>query len=108
MFVDALAFGFMAAIGIFILLWRLPRILVLHLLGMGFLLDTAFTTLMFWMHWGTAIGMFVATIGGLFGSAGISLAKGVLGSIDFKTKQYKAGWFDDRRPPEYKTTPPAN
>lgn len=96
MFIDALAFGFMAAIGIFILLMRLPRTLVLYMLGASFALDASFSILMFVMHWGTAIGMFVATIGALFGSAGITITKLVIGSIDPLTGKYKPGHFGDR------------
>lgn len=113
MIVDAIALGAFSALGVFIVLLRLPRMLVLKMLGYAWALDIFFSVLLFAMHWGTAIGGFSAVIGGLFCSLGITLAKGCLGYIKFVTfgftqrrMVYYRGWFGDTRPVNKREVPP--
>lgn len=96
MITTALFLGFASALGIFIVLLRAPRMLVLRIFGHAWLLDITLSFLMFAMHWGTAIGAFSAVIAALFCSAGITLCKYCLGYI--KGGTYYAGWFGDTRP----------
>lgn len=91
MFFDAMSFGIMGAIGIFIIFMRLERKTAQRLLGYSFALDVGFTCLMMWMHWGSTAGVLVATVAGLFGSMGVTTARALLGYIDPKTKQLKPG-----------------
>lgn len=100
MFLEAIGLGAFSALGVFIILLRLPRMMVLHILGYAWALDIFFSGLLFAMHWGTAIGGFSAVIGGLFCSLGITLAKGCLGYIKIQnlTSRYYKGWLGDTRP----------
>ena len=75
MFTTAIMLGFCSAIGVFVILLRLPRMLILRTLGYAWALDVFFTFLLFAMHWGSAVGGFSAVIGGLFCSLGITIAK---------------------------------
>lgn len=93
---SALFLGFCSALGVFIVLLRMPRMFVLHVLGRAWLLDVIMSAIMFAMHWGTAVGGFSAVIASLFCSAGITLCKGCLGHIT--AKHYYSGWFGDTRP----------
>lgn len=95
MFIEAIGLGAFSALGVFIILLRCPRMLILHVLGYAWALDMFFSALLFAMHWGTAIGGFSAVIGGLFCSLGITLAKCCLGYIK---GVYYTGWFGDTRP----------
>lgn len=104
MFTSALFLGFCSALGIFITLLRCPRMIVLQLFGYAWVLDIVASSLMFAMHWGTAIGGFSAVIGSLFCSLGITLCKCTLGYS--KGRTYYAGWFGDTRPVHKRTTPP--
>ena len=97
MFTTAIMLGFCSAIGVFVILLRLPRMLILRTLGYAWALDVFFTFLLFAMHWGTAVGGFSAVIGGLFCSLGITIAKCCLGHISPKGTYIK-GWFGDTRP----------
>lgn len=94
MFADLLGMGVLGAIGMFILVMRLPRGLMLRLLGTPFILDVGFTALMFWMHWGTFSGVMVATFAGMMGSVAISMARRCIGYRD--RSGYHKGWFDGR------------
>lgn len=85
--------GVVSAIGIFVLLLRLPRRLCQHMLGHHALLDFSFTALMLWMHWGTATGVFAATFAGLCASAAITFARRVLG---YRVgKSFTPGWVGE-------------
>lgn len=96
MFLTAIALGFCSALGVFITLLRCPRMWVLRILGVAWVLDIFCSFLMFAMHWGTAVGGFSAVIAGLFCSLGITVAKMCLGYIS-KGVFYR-GWFGDTRP----------
>jgi len=104
MLLSALFLGFFRALGIFITLIRCPRMLVLQLLGHAWVLDIIMSSLMFAMHWGTAIGGFSAVIAALFCSLGITLCKGSLGYIQSGT--YYKGWFGDTRPADKRNKHP--
>lgn len=101
MFADLIGMGVLGAIGMFIVLMRLPRMLMLRLLGMPGFLDVAFTALMFWMHWGTFSGVMVATFAGMCGSAAISTARKCIGYTD--GDGYHKGLWDGRPAEERQT-----
>jgi len=103
MFVTAIGFGAFSALGVFIILIRCPRMLILHTLGTAWLLDIFFTALMFTMHWGTAVGGFVAVIASLFCSVGITACKFTIGYISDGV--YYAGYFGDTRPLDKRSDP---
>lgn len=115
MFLEAIGLGAFSALGVFIILLRLPRMMILYVLGYAWALDIFFSALLFAMHWGTAIGGFSAVIGGLFCSLGITLAKGCLGYIKvimkrsitdsyFPEAAYYKGWLGDTRPVNKRNT----
>jgi len=108
MFYAALLFGLASAVGVFIVLLRCPRMWVLQILGYAWVLDIFCSSLMFAMHWGTAVGGFSAVIAGLFCSVGITACKCSIGYLDHGT--YRSGWFGDCRPlserASFSTRPP--
>lgn len=70
------------AIGFVILLLSAPRLIVLRLLGVPFILDAAGTVFMFWMHWGTFSGVMVATFAAGMWSLTVRFARWWIGYIE--------------------------
>lgn len=87
MFTTGLAI-FLGMVFIFI---KLPRKLMLRLLGHDMLLDVAVTVLVLYVHWGSFEGVIAATFAGLMTSVGTSTAKRVFGYMH--GTQYHAGFI---------------
>lgn len=68
-------------IGIFLILVKLPRRWLLHLLGYDLALDIAVSILVFVLHFGTFSGLMAATVAGLMTSVATSVLKRCFGFI---------------------------
>ena len=73
--------GFLVFLGVALILWKLPRRLMLKLLAHDVALDLMVSVLVLIIHWGTFSGIMAATIAGLLTSLGTSGAKRLFGYI---------------------------
>lgn len=78
-------------LGIFLLLLKLPRRWLLHLLGHGLAVDVAVSVIVFVLHFGTFSGLMAATIAGLLTSVATSALKRCFGAI--RRGVYTPGFF---------------
>jgi nucleoside permease NupC len=76
--------GFLVFLGVALILWKLPRRLMLKALHHHVALDLLVSALVLVIHWGTFSGVMAATIAGLMTSLGTSGAKKIFGYIDGK------------------------
>lgn len=87
-----LSMGFVVALGLLVTLaklpWRGKLWITSHPLAMDVIVFVALTTI----HWGTFSGVMIATIGALFCSVTISLARRVIGYVEHG--KYVRGFFD--------------
>jgi hypothetical protein len=74
--------GFLVFLGVALILWKLPRRLMLKALNHDVALDLMVSVLVLIIHWGTFSGIMAATIAGLLTSLGTSGAKRLFGFID--------------------------
>jgi hypothetical protein len=73
--------GFLVFLGVVLILWKLPRRLMLKALNHDVALDLMVSVLVLIIHWGTFSGIMAATIAGLLTSLGTSGAKRLFGYI---------------------------
>jgi hypothetical protein len=71
--------GAFTALGIFILVAKMPRRFRAKLLGFDYLIDIAVTLTLMWAFFGTFSGMMAAIIGGINFSISLIVAKWLLG-----------------------------
>jgi nucleoside permease NupC len=76
--------GFLVFLGVVLILWKLPRRLMLKALNHDVALDLMVSVLVLIIHWGTFSGIMAATIAGLLTSLATSGAKRLFGFIDGK------------------------
>ena len=76
--------GFLVFLGVALILWKLPRRLMLRLLAHDVALDLTVSVLVLMIHWGTFSGVMAATVAGLTMSLATSGAKRLFGFIDGK------------------------
>ena len=81
--------GFLVFLGVALILWKLPRRLMLRLLAHDVALDLTVSVLVLMIHWGTFSGVMAATVAGLTMSLATSGAKRLFGYID--NKRYVPG-----------------
>ena len=81
--------GFLVFLGVALILWKLPRRLMLRLLAHDVALDLTVSVLVLMIHWGTFSGVMAATVAGLTMSLATSGAKRLFGFID--NKRYVPG-----------------
>ena len=74
--------GFLVFLGVALILWKLPRRLMLRLLAHDVALDLTVSVLVLIIHWGTFSGVMAATVAGLMASIASSGAKKIFGYID--------------------------
>jgi len=74
--------GFLVFLGVVLILWKLPRRLMLKALNHDVALDLMVSVLVLIIHWGTFSGIMAATIAGLLTSLATSGAKRLFGFID--------------------------
>lgn len=77
----ALVFGAIIALGIALILIKLPTRVALKLLGRAMLLDIAVTIFTLWIHWGTMTGLMAAAVAGMICSVVTSVARRAFGYI---------------------------
>ena len=73
--------GFMVFLGVALILWKLPRRLMLKALHNDVALDLLVSALVLIIHWGTFSGVMAATVAGLLTSLATSGAKRLFGHI---------------------------
>ena len=73
--------GFVVFLGVGLILWKLPRRLMLKLLAHDVALDLTVSVLVLIIHWGTFSGIMAATVAGLLMSLATSGAKRLFGFI---------------------------
>lgn len=83
--------GLMVFLGVALILWKLPRKLMLRLLGHDLLIDVSVSVLVLTIHWGTFSGVMAATVAGLLTSLATSAAKRAFGYI--REGKYFPGLF---------------
>jgi hypothetical protein len=71
--------GFLVFLGVVLILWKLPRRLMLKALNHDIAIDLLVSVLTLIVHWGTFSGVMAATIAGLLTSLGTSGAKRLFG-----------------------------
>ena len=81
--------GFLVFLGVALILWKLPRRLMLRLLAHDVALDLTVSVLVLMIHWGTFSGVMAATVAGLTMSLATSGAKRLFGYI--VNKRYVPG-----------------
>jgi hypothetical protein len=84
--------GLVVALGLLVMLAKLPWKWKLRLVSNPVLVDLCVFCILTFLHWGTFSGVMVATVGALFCSIVLSIARKVVGYIDGNT--YRAGWID--------------
>lgn len=77
-----LELGFIVFLGVALILIKLPRRLMLRILKYDLILDLLVSGLVLLVHWGSASGIFAATVAGLLTSVATSAAKKMFGYID--------------------------
>lgn len=82
MFQSLMAMSVATAFGFLILMMGAPRLAMLRLLGVPFVLDAVGTLLMFWMHWGTFSGVMVATFAAGMWSGCVRFSRWWIGYIE--------------------------
>lgn len=82
MFETFMAMSLATAFGFFMLMIGAPRLLMLRLLGVPFVLDALGTVFLFWMHWGTFSGIMVATFAAGMWSLMVRFARFWIGYIE--------------------------
>lgn len=73
--------GLTVFLGIALILWKLPRRLMLKILHHDLMLDLAVSVLTLFLHWGSFEGVMAATVAGLLTSLFTSGAKRLIGHI---------------------------
>ena len=73
--------GFLVFLGVALILWKLPRRLMLKLLAHDVALDLGVSAIVLILHFGTFSGVMAATIAGLLTSLATSGAKRLFGFI---------------------------
>jgi hypothetical protein len=84
--------GIVVALGLLVTLAKLPWKWKLRLVSNPLVVDVTVFVALTTIHWGTFSGVMVATVGALFCSIVLSIARKVVGYIDGNT--YRAGWID--------------
>lgn len=84
--------GLVVALGLLVTLAKLPWRWKLRIVSHPVVVDTTVFVVLTTIHWGTFSGVMVATVGALFCSVVLSIARRVIGHIDGNT--YRAGWID--------------
>ena len=73
--------GFMVFLGVALILWKLPRRMMLKALNHDVALDLMVSVLVLVIHWGTLGGTMAAAVAGLMTSIATSGAKRLFGHI---------------------------
>jgi hypothetical protein len=76
--------GFVVFLGVALILWKLPRWLLLRALNHTLAIDLFVTIVTLVIHWGTFSGVMAATVAGLLTSLATSAAKRLIGYADAK------------------------
>lgn len=84
--------GILVAIGLLVMLFKLPWRHKLWIVSHPVLLDVLIFAGLTFLHWGTFSGVMVATIGALFCSITLGIAKRVIGFV--KDGVYVRGFFN--------------
>lgn len=87
-----LEMGFLVALGLIVMLARLPWRHKLWITSHPLAMDVCTFILLSLLHWGTFSGMMVATIGALVCSLTLSLARRVIGFVS--RGEYVRGFLD--------------
>jgi hypothetical protein len=87
-----LEMGLLVALGLLVTLAKLPWRWKLWMTSRPLLLDAIVFTFLIAIHWGTFSGVMVATIGALFCSLTLSLARKCIGFVE--GERYVPGWFN--------------
>ena len=77
--------GFTIFLGVALLLAKLPRRTMLHVLKYDLLVDVAVSLITLMIHWGTFSGVMAATVAGLLTSLATSGLKKLVGFSDGQT-----------------------
>lgn len=89
--------GLCVALGLLVTLAKMPWRGKLWMTSHPLLMDAIVFVFLIVIHWGTYSGVMVATIGALFCSITLSVARRVIGYVDPKTRHYVRGFFDVTR-----------
>jgi NhaP-type Na+/H+ or K+/H+ antiporter len=76
--------GFLVFLGVALILWKLPRRLMLRALNHTIAIDLIVTVVTLVIHWGTFSGVMAATVAGLMTSLATSAMKRLIGYSDGK------------------------
>lgn len=87
-----IGFGFVVALGLLFLLAKLPWRWKITLTSYPVTVDVLVFSFLTILHWGTFSGVMVATIGAMFCSITLSVARRVIGYV--KNGRYIRGMFD--------------
>lgn len=84
--------GLVVALGLLVTLAKLPWRWKLRIVSHPVVVDTTVFVVLTTIHWGTFSGVMVATVGALFCSVVLSIARRVIGHIDGNL--YTPGWMN--------------
>lgn len=84
--------GILVALGLLFMLARLPWRHKLWIVSHPIVIDSIVFVGLTALHWGTYSGVMAATVGALFCSVTLSIARRVIGYVHLG--KYKAGWID--------------
>lgn len=76
-----LEMGIVVALGLLVVLAKLPWRMKLRVISNPILADASIFIFLTMIHWGTFSGVMVATVGALFCSITLSIAKWAVGSV---------------------------
>lgn len=87
--------GFLVALGLLVTLAKMPWRYKLWITSHPLAMDVIVFVLLTFLHWGTFSGVMAATVGALFCSVTISLARRIIGHVH--NGQYVRGFLDCAR-----------
>lgn len=74
-----IVYGIVILVGFGLLIAKLPRRMVLWMLGHHFALDLSVTLVALWIHWGTMTGLMAAAMAGMMCSVVTTTARKLIG-----------------------------
>ena len=87
-----LEMGIVVALGLLVMLAKMPWRWRLHIISNPVIVDISIFSVLTMLHWGTFSGVMVATVGALFCSITLSIAKKLIGCVI--NGKYVPGMYD--------------
>lgn len=84
--------GFIIFIGFIFIIMKLPREVLLKILGRPLATDLIVSAVAYILHWGTFSGVMAAAVAGMFTSIFTSIARKAIGYIDKDGRVHPGQW----------------